>query len=331
MNLKRPAAGGAAAENEGLQMRIATVTDSTCDLPRELLERYGVTVLPLHIAKGGQSLLDGLEITPEDIFGHVAGGGEICTTSAVNVFEFSACFQALGQRYDAIICVTIGSEFSTCYQNACLAAADLEGTCGVYVVDSRSLSSGQGLLVLEAARLAETGLSPREIVSRLETARAQVDASFILDRLDYMRRGGRCSAVAALGANLLCLKPCIEVQNGKMCVGKKYRGNLEKVMAQYVRDRLAAWSPEDTGDVAIVVHPPADGAPLAAARRTLEEDGRFAQIWEAYSGCTVACHCGPNTIGVMFLRRDARNEFPPLRTPGRSPSTALPPQKGAAR
>ena len=286
-------------------MRIATVTDSTCDLPGELLEQYGITVLPLHIAKGGQSLLDGIEITPEDIFAHVNGGGEICTTSAVNVFEFATCFQTLGQSYDAIICVTIGAEFSTCYQNACLAAADLTDGCSVYVVDSQNLSSGQGLLVLEAVRLVEAGLSPEEIVSRLEEAREQVDASFILDRLDYMRKGGRCSAIAALGANLLNLKPCIEVREGKMGVGKKYRGSLEKVMSQYVRDRLAAWRPEDTGDVVIVVHPPADEAPLAAARRALEEDGRFPRIWEAHSGCTVACHCGPNTIGVMFLRRDS--------------------------
>lgn len=286
-------------------MRIAIVTDSTCDLPGEVLEQYGITVLPLHITKGGQSLLDGIEVTPEDIFAHVAAGGAICATSAINVFEFAACFQTLGQTCGAIICVTIGAEFSTCYQNACLAAADLAGTCAVYVVDSRNLSSGQGLLVWEAARLAEAGLSPDEIVSRLEAARERVDASFILDRLDYMRKGGRCSAVAALGANLLQLKPCIEVRNGKMGVGKKYRGSLEKVMAQYVRDRLATWAPGDTGDVVVVVHPPADREPLAAARRALEEDGRFAQIWEAYSGCTVACHCGPNTIGVMFLRRDS--------------------------
>ncbi len=283
-------------------MRIATVTDSTCDLPQELLEQYGITVLPLHISKNGQSYLDGIEITPGNIFAHVAAGGEICSTSAVNVFEFSACFQALGQDYDAIICVTIGAEFSTCYQNACLAASDLAEKCSVYVVDSRNLSSGQGLLVLEAARLAEAGLLPDEIVSRLEAAREFVDASFILDRLDYMRKGGRCSAVAALGANLLQLKPCIEVRNGMMGVGKKYRGSLEKVMAQYVQDRLAAWEPADTGEVVIVVHPPADEAPLAAARQALEKDGRFAQIWEAHSGCTVACHCGPNTIGVMFLR-----------------------------
>ena len=286
-------------------MNVRIVTDSTCDLPREILERYGITVLPQHINMGGRFLLDGIEVTPSDIFEHVAAGGEICGTSAVNVAEFSDCFRALSQDCQAIICITIGAEFSSCYQNACAAAAGLEGPCRVYVVDSKSLSSGQGLVVLEAARLAQAGLPPDEIAAGLEEARERVDASFILDRLDYMRKGGRCSAVAALGANLLHLKPCIEVCGGKMRVGKKYRGSLEKVMEQYTLDRLAAWSPEDTGDVVIVVHPPADKAPLAAARRVLEADGRFSQIWEAYSGCTVACHCGPDTIGVMFLRRGA--------------------------
>lgn len=284
-------------------MNIKVVTDSTCDLPQEILERCGITVLPLHINMGGRLLLDGIEVTPSDIFEHVAKGGEICGTSAANMTEFSECFQKLSQDCHAIICVTIGAEFSSCYQNACAAAADLDGPCRVYVVDSKSLSSGQGLVVLEAARLAQAGLPPDEIAARLEDARERVDASFILDRLDYMRKGGRCSAVTALGANLLRLKPCIEVCSGKMRVGKKYRGRLERVMEQYTLDRLTAWSPGDTEDVVIVVHPPADKAPLAAARRVLETDGRFPQIWEAYSGCTVACHCGPNTIGVMFLRR----------------------------
>lgn len=281
-------------------MSIAIVTDSTCDLPREILERYSVTVLPLHITRGNESLLDGLEITPEDIFAHVAAGGDICATSAVNISEFADCFRSLGRDHEAVICLTIGASFSTCYQNACVAAGEMQKP-RVHVVDSQSLSSGQGLLVLAAARLAEEGLAPEEIVRRLEKARERVDASFILDRLDYMKKGGRCSAVAALGANLLKLKPCIEVKNGKMTVGKKYRGSLTRVMEQYTRDRLAAYAPNACGDVVVVVHPPADKEPLEAARRVLEEDGRFSHIWEAYSGCTVACHCGPNTIGVMFL------------------------------
>lgn len=282
-------------------MSTAIVTDSTCDLPRQIIQEYGITILPLHIAKGEDSLLDGLEITPEDIFAHVAGGGDICATSAVNIAEFAARFRELGGEHEAVICVTIGSAFSACCQNARLAAEELEGSPRVYVVDSQSLSSGQGLLVLEAARLAEEGLPPEEIVRHLEAARERVDASFILDRLDYMRKGGRCSSVTALGANLLNLKPCIEVKNGQMQVGKKYRGSLCKVMELFVRDRLAPYGPEALCGEVFIPHPPTRQEFLDATRAALEADGRFSSIQEAPSSCTIACHCGPNTIGVMFL------------------------------
>lgn len=247
-----------------------------------------------------------MEIAPADIFAHVAAGGDICTTAAVNPSEFADCFRSLGRTYEAVVCVTIGSGFSTCCQNARIAAEELEGVPQVYVVDSQSLSSGQGLVVLEAVRLAERGLSPEKIVPRLEEVRGRVDASFILDRLDYMKKGGRCSAVTALGANLLQIKPCIEVKNGKMTVGKKYRGDLTKVMGQFVRDRLARCGPGDAGGEVFLPDLPAKREFLEAAWSALEADGRFSSIQEAPSSCTIACHCGPNTIGVMFLRQKAR-------------------------
>lgn len=282
-------------------MNTAIVTDSTCDLPREIYERYHITVLPLHIARGDRSLLDGPEITAADIFLYETATGELCSTSAVNVSEFAACFQALRREYDGVVCVTIGAEFSTCYQNACLAAEEAADLLPVYVVDSKSLSSGQGILVLEGARMAEWGLDPAEIAAELEALRERVDASFILGRLDYMKKGGRCSSVAALGANLLQLKPCIEVKDGKMRVGKKYRGRLDKVMGQFVRDRLAPYGPGETAPEVFLPHPPTDREFLDAAGAALTADGRFSTLWDAPSGCTVACHCGPNTIGVMFL------------------------------
>lgn len=282
-------------------MSTAIVTDSTCDLPREIYGKYHITVLPLHIARRDRSLLDGAEITAQDVFDHVAAGGELCSTAAVNIEEFSSCFQSFAQKYEGVVCVTIGAKFSTCYQNACLAAE--ESPLPVYVVDSKSLSGGQGLLALEGARLAERGLPPGQIALFLEKARERLDASFVLDRLDYMRKGGRCSSIAALGANLLNLKPCIEVRDGEMKVGKKYRGDLAKVLERYVKDRLAAYAPGETGDVVILAHPPAEERFLTAVRRTLREDGRFSTILEGPSGCTVACHCGPNTVGIMFLRQ----------------------------
>ncbi|MDO5378139.1 MAG: DegV family protein [Clostridia bacterium] len=280
-------------------MSIKIVADSTCDLPPELLERYAVTILPLSINKDGQFYKDGVEITPADIFAHVDSGGALCTTAAVNMSEFTECFAGCSGKYDAVICVTISAEMSSCYANACLAAGAFPN---VYVVDSRNLSSAQGLIVLEAARLARQGLSGSQIAARLDGLTAKVQSSFLLDRLDYMKKGGRCSAVTALGANLLHLKPCIEVHDGKMGVGKKYRGSFEHCMYQYTKELLARY-PDSRTDTVLVVHPAAESAAVEAAKRALREDGRFSEIYEARTGCTVACHCGPNTIGVMFVNR----------------------------
>lgn len=170
----------------------------------------------------------------------------------------------------------------------------------MYVVDSRNLSSAQGLLALDAARLAQEGYSGREIAGILQQEIELVQSSFLLDRLDYMRKGGRCSAVAALGANLMRLKPCIAVHDGKMNVVKKYRGSFEHCMVQYTKELLER-SPNSRNDIAFVVHPAADRAAVEATIRTLKEDSRFKAVYEARTGCTVACHCGPNTIGVMFM------------------------------
>lgn len=280
-------------------MSVKILTDSTCDLPPELLAQYDITVLPLSIGKGGQFYRDGLEITPKDIFAHVDAGGALCTTSAVNVSEFTDAFAQHSGRYDAVVCITISAEMSSCYPNARLAA---ESFPNVHVVDSRNLSSAQGLIALDAARLARDGHSGAEIARMLREETANVQSSFLLDRLDYMKKGGRCSAVAVLGANLMHLKPCIAVQDGAMSVVKKYRGSFEHCMVQYTKE-LLAHCPNTRNDIAFVVHPDAERAAVDATLRTLREDGRFAAVYEARTGCTVACHCGPNTIGVMFMTR----------------------------
>lgn len=279
-------------------MNIKIVTDSTCDLPVELLERYNITVLPLHIHKGNESLLAGIEITPSDIFQHVDGGDEICTTAAVNIAEYQRCFAELCPCYDAVVVVTISAEFSSCFQNARAAAADFPNVC---VIDSRSLSCGQGMIVLEAAEMAEQGCTLQQIQAQLPRMTTLPEASFLLDRLDYMQKGGRCSTVAALGANLLHLKPCIEVRDGRMTVGKKYRGAFPKAIYQYTRERLSGRTDIRT-DRIFVAHPDADPAAVGAAMQAIREDGRFSEIWIVRGGCTVSCHCGPNTVGVMFMR-----------------------------
>ena len=280
-------------------MRVKIISDSTCDLSPALLERYDIAVTPLCVIKDGKDFHDGVDITPADIFAHVDGGGDLCSTSAVSQYEYGEMFARYANEYDAVVQITIGANFSCCYQNAKLAAADFDN---VYVVDSRNLSTGHGLVVLEAERMAREGMEPDDIVAALHDLTGRVEASFILDRLDYMKMGGRCSAVAALGANLLHLKPCIEVRNGKMAVCKKYRGSFEKCIRQYVKERLDGR--EDIApELAFITHAAADANVVAAAKEEAAQYGSFETVEETQAGCTVSCHCGPNTLGILFVRK----------------------------
>ncbi len=278
---------------------IKITTDSTCDLPAGVLERYDITVLPLGIAKGGRLYRDGVDIRTADIAAHVDAGGEITTTNAVSIGDYEDAFRRFMEHYDAVIHVNIGTTFSCCHQNAKLAAEEVPD---VYVVDSANLTVGHGMLVLAAAEAARAGRSVGEILALLEDMTTRVETSFILDRLDYMKKGGRCSAVTALGANLLKLHPCVEVIDGRMSVTKKYRGSMEKVVADYVRERLAGRTDIDTDRVFLVDTCRTPGI-REAARRALEADGRFREIMECQAGCTIFCHCGPDTLGIVFLRK----------------------------
>lgn len=278
---------------------IKITTDSTCDLPVQLLEQYDITVLPLGIVKGGKLYRDGVDIHTADIAAHVEAGGDITTTNAVNIADYETVFREMMERYDAVIHLNIGAGFSCCHQNAHLAAEEVPG---VYVVDTGNLSVGHGLLVLAAAEAAAAGRSAAEISVMLEEMAGRAEMSFVLDRLDYMKKGGRCSAVTALGANLLKLHPCIEVIGGKMSVTKKFRGSIEKVVLDYARDRLAGRTDIDTSRV-VLVDTGVDSRLADLVAGYLEEDGRFGQVIHAKAGCTIFSHCGPDTLGLMFLRK----------------------------
>ncbi len=280
-------------------MKIKILSDSTCDLSKELIEQNDITVIPLTVVKNEEQFKDGVTITPAEIFAHVAAGGSLCSTSANSVGEYQEWFEKYAGDYDGVIHINIGSGFSSCYQNACLAAEDYPN---VRVIDSMNLSTGQGLVVLEAAKLAKTATSLDELVEALRGFTARVEASFLLDRLDYMVKGGRCSAVAALGANLLSLKPCIEVKNGKMGVVKKYRGNYAKCLANYVRDRLADRD-DLTRETLFVTKTPVTDECYKAVMDVVAENNDFRNIYETNAGCTVSCHCGPGTLGVLFVRK----------------------------
>lgn len=279
-------------------MKIRISSDSTCDLSPEILTKFNIDLLPLSIHMGEKSYQDGVDIFPADIFRHVDAGGELCTTSAINIADYMTYFKNQLKLCDAVIHICIGSAFSSCYQNACIAASAFEN---VYVIDSKNLSSGHGHVVYEAALMEEQGKSPEVIVDALQNLTGRIEASFILDRLDYMRKGGRCSAVAALGANLLKLKPCIEVIDGKMQVVKKYRGSFEKCIAEYVSDRLSGR--EDLiWDRVFITHPAASSEAVEAAFSAIRKYGHFNHIIETQAGCTVSSHCGPNTLGILFIR-----------------------------
>ncbi len=280
-------------------MKIKILSDSTCDLSKELLEKYDITLVPLTVVKNDESFTDGVTITPDEIFSHVAAGGALCTTTALCAAEYQEMFEKYAKDYDGVVHINIGSGFSSCYQNACIAAEEFDN---VVVIDSQNLSTGQGLVVLEACRLAQTATSLDELKTALNTYTEKVEASFLLDRLEYMVKGGRCSSAAALGANLLNLKPCIEVKGGKMSVVKKYRGNYAKCLASYVKDRIADRD-DLVYDTLFVTNTPVSDECFQAVMNTVNEYSRFETVYHTTAGCTISCHCGPGTLGVLFVRK----------------------------
>ena len=277
-------------------MAIKITSDSTCDLSAELLERYQVSVLPLCVNLGDQCYYDGENITPSNIFDYVSKTGQLPTTSAINISTYMDFFEPLVKEYEAVIHINIGSGFSSCHQNARLAAEDLEN---VYVVDSDNLSTGQGLLVIEAAIAAQRGDKAEDIVAMLRDLTPRIDTSFVVDKLDYLVKGGRCSSAAALGANLLNLKPCILLADGKMGVGKKYRGNWAKVLPGYAKDRLEG--KDICKDRVFITYTSCPEEVLVELRIYLKSLG-FGEVLETVAGSTITSHCGPNCLGVLFIR-----------------------------
>ncbi len=280
-------------------MNIKITADSTCDLSAELLDANNISLIRLIVTKDNQEFIDNDTITPADIFAHVAAGGELCKTAALGVGAYEAAFSDFAKENDAVIHISLGSGFSSSYQNACLAAEEFDN---VWVVDSQNLSTGHGLVVLKACQLAKTCDNPDEIVTALNAYTEKVEASFVVENLTYLVKGGRCSSAAALGANLLNLKPCIEVKDGKMSVGKKYRGNFEKCLGNYVKDRLSNRDDIDDGTI-FITHTPVSDSAVDLVRSGITELRDFGNIYETEAGCTISCHCGPGTLGILFVRK----------------------------
>ena len=281
--------------------KIIIASDSTCDLGTALIEQYGIEILPLTVSLGERLYADGLEIDPDTIYEHYEKTGELPKTSAVNIADFEAFFKEQTERGFAVVFFTISSTMSATYHNACLAAEEFSDK--VHVIDTQNLSTGGGLLVLAAAEMASEGkLSAAEIAQACREMAPRVDASFVIDNLEFLRKGGRCSALAAFGANLLNLKPCIVVKDGSMGAAKKYRGKFEMVLKQYIADRLGDGSGLDTTRV-FVTHAGCDASIVEACVEQVRATGIFKEILITRAGCTVSSHCGRNTLGVLFVRK----------------------------
>ena len=278
---------------------IKITCDSTCDLPQELYAKYDVEVVSLSVALGEELHRDGVDISAPELFAYVKESGTLPKTSAVSMGEYLDVFGKYVREGKTVIHINLSSNLSASYQNAMLAAEELGN---VYVVDSRSLSTGSGHLVIEAAELAAQGMEAEAIVAQLNKMKERVDASFVLQTLEYLQKGGRCSSVAALGARALQLRPEIRVADGSMGVGKKYRGSMEKSVLDYVRGRLEGRDDIDTRRI-FVTHSPMDQAVVDKAIALVRELHPFEEVIETCAGCTICSHCGPNCLGVLFFKK----------------------------
>lgn len=279
--------------------------DSTVDLSKELLEKYDISIFALHINLGEDEYDDdGKSICPDDLYAYAERTGELAKTAAGGLVEYEEFFEKMTENGDTLIHFSLSSELSSSYNNARMAAEDMEN---VYVINSLNLSTGIALLVIKAAELAQEGKDAKEIVSVIEENIPCADVSFVIDTLEYLHKGGRCSALAKFGANLLSLKPCIEVKDGKMGANKKYKGKVSGIIPNYIRDRLV-----DTDDIitdrVFVTHTKMDEAIVQKAVEQVKETGIFTEVIETMAGCTVSTHCGPNTLGILFLRKTPINK-----------------------
>lgn len=284
---------------ETAMAKIKITCDSTCDLTPELYEKYDIEVIRYGIYLGDELRTDGVDVQVSELYEYADRTGVLPKTSAISPEEYKDVFKKYTDQGMSVIHINLSSELSSAFQNAMIAAREVGN---VYPIDSRNLSTGSGHLVLMAKELADQGLEAEEIVERLNEAKERLDVSFVITTLEYLRMGGRCSALAAFGANLLKLHPEIKVMNGKMGVGRKYRGTTKKFVEAYVRGALEGRTDIDTHRI-FVTHSPMDPEIVQDMMRLVNELHPFEEVIETSAGCTVSTHCGPGTLGVLFFRK----------------------------
>lgn len=276
-------------------MKICISAESTIDLPQEILDKYDIHTTPFGINFADKFVQDRFGISSE-IFEFVDKTKKLPKTSAVPPEQFKEHFDKLLETYDAVIHFSISATMSGAYNNAVSVSENMDN---VYIVDSKSLSTGIALLAIRARELADKGLDASDIYNEILNTVPKVQAGFVVEKLNYLYKGGRCSALALLGSNVLNIKPQIKVANGRMGVEKKYVGNINKVVAKYVEDVLAD-HPNPNLDYVFITH----SSPMPQAQEMLKirlQERGFKTIYDTLAGGTVSSHCGPNTIGVLFI------------------------------
>ena len=276
-------------------MKIAISTESTCDLTQELIEKYNIEIIPYTIILGDEMVTDNADV-PAKIFKYVEETKELPKTSAINEMTYKEYFESLQKKYDAIVHISLSSGLTSSTSHAETAASKMKN---VWVVDSKSLSTGIGLLVIHAANLRDAGKTPEEIVSGVEKRIPFVQASFVVERLDYLYKGGRCSALSLFGANLLKIRPQIVVKDGSMKPAKKYRGKMEKVIENYCADTLEEFNNADKS-IGFVTYTTATPEMIANAKTALKNAG-FKEVLETTAGGTITSHCGEHVLGILYI------------------------------
>ena len=284
-------------------MSVKIIADSTCDLSKDLLEKYDISVLPLHIVLGDKEYKDGLEISPDEIYEWSNTNKEAPKTSAAAISDTIDIYSKYLKSYDEIICFSISGQMSTTVNVMRMAAEELDSEDKIHIIDSENLSTGGGLLVIEAAIMAKEGKSGIEIIESINELKPLVRASFIVDTLTFLHRGGRCSGVAALAGGALKLHPKIVVENGGMKPDKKYRGKMNSAILSYVKD-LEPQIKNAKNDRVFITHSGCEEEIIQSVRQYLSELGHFEEILITRAGGVISSHCGPGTLGVLFIENN---------------------------
>lgn len=281
---------------------IAITADSTCDLPQYLIDENEITVIPLSILLGENEYSDGVDVKPNDIYDYVAESGVLPKTAAVTPSKYQEVFESLTSQGKKVVHIGFSSGLSSSFQNAVVAASEFDD---VYCVDSKNLCTAMGLLVLKACDYRDKGMDAKKIADKVTKLVPKVSATFVLDNLEYLHKGGRCSSVAKFGANVLGIKPSIAVdtETGKLDVAKKYRGKIEMVYKQYINDCLNEIKRIQPDRIVVANSGGVSGEALAYAEGMINGQAKFDQLIMADAGCTISSHCGPKTLAIFYIKK----------------------------